>query len=188
MRTTIDACARCTTANHPATRFCAGCGLPLGSAEADAGAGFDALGPYEAPDPSDASLDRVVRDLVVRSGFEATPHGHGWRLVVPLQLDRKQAVYVGATGADLDGRAVVSLVSVCGTANDRDPRLLLKGNARIIHGHFAIKVLRGEEYFVVIQNLVADSVATIDARRLVSRIAETADGLEDRLTRGRDLF
>jgi hypothetical protein len=61
-------------------------------------------------------------------------------------------------------------------------------NARMVEGHFAIKILRGEEYFVVIHNLPVDASAQIDAAGLVERIAETADSLEDRLTRGRDLF
>lgn len=181
-------CARCTTGNHPAIRFCTGCGLPLGSAQADAGAGLDALGPYEAPDPGEAAIDRAVRAAVVQSGYESSPHGHGWRMVVPLPLDRRQAVYAGPTGTDRDGQPIVSLVSICGTANDRDPRILLKGNARVVDGHFAIKVLRGEEYFVVVRNLPADTLAGLDFARLVARIAEAADDLEDRLTRGRDLF
>jgi hypothetical protein len=49
-------------------------------------------------------------------------------------------------------------------------------------------VLRGEEYFVVIQNLTAVSVADLDAAGLVRRMAEAADVLEDRLSRGRDLY
>ncbi len=188
MRTTVNACARCTTTNHPSTRFCSGCGLPLGAAQADIGAALDALGPYEAPEPADPDVTRAIRDLVARSGFEATAAGHGWRLVVPLQLDRRQAVYIGYNGVDPAGRSIVSLVSICGTANDRDPRILLKMNARIVEGHFAIKILRGEEYFVVIQNLALEAADQTNAAGLVARIAATADDLEDRLTRGRDLF
>jgi hypothetical protein len=105
-----------------------------------------------------------------------------------LQLDRRQAVYVGHAGTDPEGRAIVALVSVCGPANERDSRILLKLNARSVEGHFAIKVLRGEEYFVVLQNLAAESVPNHDAAGLVRRIAEAADGLEDRLSRGRDLY
>jgi hypothetical protein len=160
----------------------------MGAAEADAGAALDALGPYEAPEPADADVTRLIRDLVTRSRFEATSSGHGWRVVVPLQLDRKQAVYIGYAGVDPSGRPLVTLVSICGTANDRDPRILLKMNARMAEGHFAIKILRGEEYFVVIHNLAVDASPQIDAAGLVERIAETADSLEDRLTRGRDLF
>jgi hypothetical protein len=188
MAIVIISCARCTTGNHPSTRFCAGCGLPLGSAEADAGAAVEALGPYEAPDPADPDMSPAVGDLVARAGFEAAPAGHGWRMVVPLHLDRKQAVYAGYAGLDPEGRPILALVSVCGPANERDARDLLKLNARLVAGHFAIKVLRGEEYFVVVQNIAADDLDRLDAARLVHRIATAADSLEDRLSRGRDLY
>lgn len=181
-------CARCAVSNHPATRFCARCGLPLGSALPDAEAGSDALGPYEAPEPADPDTARLLRELVVRAGFEAGPSSHGWRVVVPLELDRQQAVYLGHAGTDSEGRSLLSLVSVCGPANDRDARILLKLNARIVAGHFAIKVLRGEEYFVVVENLPAEMIERTDAAGLVRRIAELADGLEDRLSRGLDLY
>jgi hypothetical protein len=67
-------------------------------------------------------------------------------------------------------------------------RTLLKLNARAVAGHFAIKVLRGEEYFVVIHNVAAEAVAYLDLAGQVRRIAQSADGLEDRLSRGRDLY
>jgi hypothetical protein len=182
------ACARCAMGNHPSNRFCSHCGLPLGAVQADAGAVLDVLEPYEALDPAEGGADQAVRELVARSGLEAAPFGHGWRLLVPLHLDRQQAVYVGLSGSDSDGRPVVSVISVCGPANERDARTLLKLNTRAFDGHFAIKVLRGEEYFVVVHSLVADTAATIDAASLVRRIAREADGLEDRLSRGRDIY
>jgi hypothetical protein len=185
---TLLICARCASTNHPSVRYCATCSLPLGSAQPDAEAGCDALGPYEAPEPADPDTNRLLRDLVLRSGFETGPSGHGWRVVVPLQLDRHQAVYVGPAGTDSERRAILSLVSVCGPANDRDARILLKLNARAVEGHFAIRVLRGEEYFVVIENIAAESANSLDATGLIRRIAEVADGLEDRLSRGLDLY
>ena len=188
MATTTKACARCTAVNHAAARFCAGCGLPLGAAEADAGAWVDLIGGNEAPEPADPDLSRLIRDFVARVALDAQPSGSSWRVDVLLPMGRKQAVYLGDGGVDADGRAIVALVSISGTANDRDPRILLKLNARTVDGHFAIKVLRGEEYFVVVRNLPATVLATADARQLVTRIAAAADGLEDRLTRGRDLY
>ena len=188
MPLTLIICARCTDGNHPSTRFCTKCGLPLGSPEPDAEAGADALGPYEAPEPADPDTQRLLRELVGRSGYEAGPSGHGWRLTVTLELDRRQAVYLGYAGTDPEGRSILSMVSVCGPASDRDARILLKLNARVVEGHFAIRMLRGEEYFVVIENLPADSAAALDAAGLVRRIAEVADGLEDRLSRGLDLY
>jgi hypothetical protein len=184
----VIACARCTEPNHPSIRYCTKCGLPLGTMMADAGAWADALGPYEALEPADPDVGRLIRDLAARSGFDPTPSGHGWRMVVPLELDRRQAVYIGYAGTDPERRPILSLVSICGPASDRDARILLKLNARVVEGHFAIKTLRGEDYFLVIQNLAADQAARIDARGLVRRIAETADDLEDRLSRGRDVY
>ncbi len=142
-------CARCTLANLESDRFCSGCGLPLGGVQADAGVGAEALGMYEAPEPADPDVERLIRDFVARSGFDVVTSGHGWRLTVPSRLDRKQAVYIGSAGTDAEGLALLSLVSICGPANDRDCRLLLKHNARMTDGHFAIRVLRGEEYFVI---------------------------------------
>jgi hypothetical protein len=188
MTVTVLICARCTVENHASTRFCVKCGLPMGSAAPDAGAGADALGPYEAPEPADPDANRLLNRLATRSGFDARPSGHGWRIDVPLHLDRRQAVYVGYAGSDPEGRPILSLVSVCAPANDRDGRKLLKLNARMVEGRFAIRVLRGEEYFVVIENIPAEAADRADAQALVRRIAETADGLEDRLSRGMDLY
>jgi hypothetical protein len=188
MSVVMIGCARCTVANHAWDRYCAACGLPLGTAEPDPGAGLDALGPYEAPDLGDSAVEMVLRDLVRRAGGPAVPAGRGWRLVVPVRPGRTQAVYLGYAGTDPDDRPILSLVSVCGPATERDARALLKLNARTIAGHFAIRVLRGEEYFVVVHNVPAPEAQHLDAGRLVRWIAETADRLEDRLSHGRDLY
>ncbi len=181
-------CARCTLANAVAERYCAECGLPLGVLQADVEAGCDALEPYEAPEPADPDVARLMAEFVKRTRYDADASGRGWQIVVPMPLDRKQAVYVGPGGTDAEGRALVTLVSVCGPVNDRDCRGLLKLNARIVEGNFAIRVLRGEEYFVVIENLAVDALKSIDPGALVRRVAELADGLEDRLSRGRDIY
>jgi hypothetical protein len=188
MPSVIIICARCTLSNHLSERFCTGCGLPLGALAADVEAGFDALEPYEAPEPADPDTSRLLVEFVRRAGYEATPAGRGWQVVIPLRLDRRQAVYVGPAGTDPEVRALLSLVSVCGPVIDRDCRTLLKLNARIVEGHFAVRVLRGEEYFVVIENLAVAAVGSHDAHGLVRRIAELADSLEDRLSRGRDIY
>lgn len=181
-------CARCTSGNFEATRFCVGCGLPIGGAQPDADAGLDALGPYEAPDPADPDVNRGVRVFLERSGLPLAPAGRGWRTTVPLGLDRKQAVYVGPAGVDAEGRSLVGFVSVCGPVVERDCRILLKLNARMIDGCFAIRVLRGEEYFVFVENLPIDLVAHLDPSDVLRRIAAAADSLEDRLSRGRDIY
>ncbi|MDG3002710.1 hypothetical protein [Paludisphaera mucosa] len=181
-------CARCTSSNYETDRFCAGCGLPIGGMQPDADAGLDALGPYEAPDPADPDVGRAIHDFLTRSGGPLAPAGRGWRTTVALGLDRKQAIYVGPAGVDAEGRSLVGFVSVCGPAVERDCRILLKLNARMIDGCFAIRVLRGEEYFVFVENLPVELLPPLDAAAVLRRIAAAADGLEDRLSRGRDIY
>jgi hypothetical protein len=188
MPSILIVCARCTLANHGSDRFCVGCGLPLGGVQADVDLGAEALGTYEAPEPADPDVERLIRDFVACSGFDVVPSSHGWQLTVPARLDRKQAVYIGPAGTDAEGRALLALVSICGPANDRDLRILLKLNARMTDGHFAIRVLRGEEYFVVIENVPVETAASLDSQSVIRRIAHLADGLEDRLSRGRDVY
>jgi hypothetical protein len=188
MSTATIACARCAEGNHPSSRFCARCDLPLGAVQPDAEAGLDALNIYEAPHPDEPDVSPILRDLVQRSGCAFSAFGPGWRMVVPLPPDRQQAVYAGPGGTDPDGHAMLALVSVSGPATDRDARTLLKLNARLPEGRFAIQVLRGEEYFVVVHLLRADRTANVDAGPLVRRLAQRADSLEDRLSRGRDLY
>jgi hypothetical protein len=188
MATVTIVCARCTQTNHASERYCTGCRLPLGSLQADLGAGNDALEPYELPEPADPDVLRLIQEFVKGTRHEVNPSGRGWQLVVPLGLDRRQAVYVGPAGTDAEGRALLTMVSVSGPVNDRDCRRLLKLNARIVEGHYAIRLLRGEEYFVVIENLAVDSLGSIDSHAVVRRVAELADSLEDRLSRGRDIY
>jgi hypothetical protein len=97
-------------------------------------------------------------------------------------------VYVGYSGINSDDSPLITLVSVSGPANERDARTLLKWNARVYNGHFAVRVLRGEEYFVFLHNLEAALVPHVQIPSLVQHIARTADQLEDRLSRGRDLY
>ncbi len=182
------ACARCACMNHTADRHCTGCGLPLGKPHPDAVAGFDAIEPHEIPSPTDPDASRLVDGFARSAGYEATPTPRGWRLVVPLGPDRRQAVYLGPAGTDSEGRAIVSLVSVCGPVDERDCRAILKLNARIVEGRFAVRVLRGEEYFVVIENVAVDALPHASAQALVHRVARSADGLEGRLSRGADVY
>ena len=105
MVTVTIVCARCARPNHGSERYCGGCRLPLGALQADAGAGNDALEPYEQPEPADPDVTRLIQDFVNRTRHEVNPSGRGWQLVVPLGLDRRQAVYIGPAGTDAEGRS-----------------------------------------------------------------------------------
>jgi hypothetical protein len=104
MLTMTIVCARCTLANHASDRYCRDCGLPLGSLQPDIEAACDALEPYEAPEPADPDVARLVVELVKKTRHDANASGRGWQIVVPLRLDRKQAVYVGPAGTDTEAQ------------------------------------------------------------------------------------
>ena len=189
-------CAKCAAENDPAARCCTRCGLPFNSPlpDNDPAVANSSEASFDPPDTATfeaVSLDlmRVIHDFAVRSGFELhrIPR-HGYRLTVQLPNERHQAVYIGHIGADRENRPTIGLISVCGTVNDRDCRSLLKQNAITVDGHFAIKTLRGEDYFVYVLNITADYARIVDAHHLVRRIAETADQMEQRLSRGKDVF
>ena len=80
-------------------------------------AAYEVLEPYEAPEPADPDVARLIVDFLKRTGYDANSSGRGWQIVVLMRLDRRQAVYVGPAGTDTEGRAILSLVSVCGAVS-----------------------------------------------------------------------
>ena len=74
MITITIVCARCTLPNAVTERYCAACGLPLGALQPDAGAGTDALGPYEVPDPADPDVfEKIKAEMTVESYTRRLP-------------------------------------------------------------------------------------------------------------------
>jgi hypothetical protein len=176
-------CPRCGSRNHPSSRFCVGCGALLEAGRADA-----TLQPSAPPEePSDETVALVAR-LAERCGrpVETTPFG--FRVKIDLGDDRQQSVHVGFGGQDDAGRDLVTLLSVCGRADDRTAQVLLKRNARIVAGHFAIRTLAGEEHFVVVANRVAGGPGLEDIGDLISKLAREADLVESQLTAGADVY
>ena len=181
------ACARCARPNHPSTRSARAAACPSGTAQARRRGRPRRPGPLRGPRPgrprpvpscatwSPGAGSRRPRSATAGGWSSRCRSTAAGRLPRP-RRDRRR------------GPALIGLVSVCGPANDRDARLLLKLNARAVEGHFAIKTLRGEEYFVVVRTILAESPRPNRRRRPRPRIAQAADGLEDRLSRGRDLY
>ena len=189
MLTVTIVCARCTLANHVSERFCSDCGLPMGALQPDAEAAYDALEPYEAPEPADpdvARLDHRFRQADAattpipraaagrsssRCGSIASRRSMSGRRE-PTPRDGRSSAWSRSAG-----RSTTAIAAPCSSSTRASSRDISPSGC-----------LRGEEYFVVIENLAVDMLNSIDAARLVRRVAEVADGLEDRLSRGRDLY
>ena len=104
---------------------------------------------------------------MARSGLEVVTSGHGWAYVSS-RLDRKQAVYIGRPAPMPTAWPCLAGVDLRAGQRPRLPHLL-KHNARMADGHFAIRVLRGEEYFVVIENLAVEAATAIDPQAMMPR-------------------
>ena len=182
-------CARCTLTNHVSERYCSCCGLPLGAVLADAGAGIDALGPYEVPEPADPDVARLILRIRPPGRIRSrTPRARAGRLVVPLRLDRKQAVYLGPAGTDAEGRAIPRPWSPSAgrstTATAAPCSSSTPGSSRATSRSASCEARNTSSS----SRTPCRDPPTIDANGLIRRVAELADGLEERLSRGGDIY
>jgi hypothetical protein len=177
-------CAHCQTSNLRAARYCVQCGHLLGEPASSAAEPE----PNESPEvAADATLERI-RAIVLRSGHECTQTRVGYRLRVKLDGNRGQTVHVLFGGKDDSGDDLISFLSVCGAADERNARVLLKRNSRMLHGHFAIRTMNGQEYFVVQANQLAESADELKVKNTLAYLAQQADHIEAQLSKGRDLY
>jgi hypothetical protein len=143
--------------------------------------------PAPPEEPNDQTV-ALVAQLAEGCGRPAEPTQFGFRVQVPVANDRLQSVHVGFGGKDDEGRDLVTLLSVCGKVDDRTAHVLMKRNARMVEGQFAIRTLGGEEYFVVVANRVAGRPGLEDIGDLISKLAREADLVESQLTAGADVY
>ena len=147
------------------------------------------LDPYEAPEPADPDIERLIREFValLRASTSCPPATAGGSRS-PRRLDRKQAVYVGPAGTDAE-RPPFARPGLGLRAGQR-PRLPDPAQAERADDRRPLRDPRppGRGVFRRHREPARRYLASVDPRRIVRRIAELADGLEDRLSRGRDLY
>ena len=143
MRIVTIVCARCTLANHVSDRYCAACGLPMGSLQPDAGARQRRARALREPRARRSRRDAADRRIREANASRSQPVRSRMAACCSAAA-RSQASGLRRASRDRRrGRAMMGLVSVCGPVNDRDCRTLLKLNARIVDGHFAVRGLAG---------------------------------------------
>jgi len=67
-----------TLANHVSERFCSECGLPMAHCSRMRGRMRRARA-YEAPEPADPDVARLIANFVKRTGYDANSSGRGCR-------------------------------------------------------------------------------------------------------------
>lgn len=127
---------------------------------------------------------QLVRSVAQSAGWNVTESGDRWDVVVPIGTLRKQVVHIDFGGKDPQGHAVLSYVSICGPMNEKNATALLKLNAQVVHGAFAVQSSDSGDLVVIQANQLADTATALDVSRVVASIAFQADQAEERLMGG----
>jgi membrane protease subunit (stomatin/prohibitin family) len=149
---------------------------PAAAAATGGGPDFANLAPV-TKDPK-----AMVRSVVVAAGYTIDESGGAWRVTVPVGALRKQVVNVEFGQSDEGGHAMVAYWSVCGPASEQNMASLLRYNAGMAHGAFAVRSVAGADVVVLQANHLADTIDPLQVSRTLSAIAWQADKAEEKLT------
>jgi membrane protease subunit (stomatin/prohibitin family) len=153
-------------------------GAVAGTAAKGSGLDFGELS-ATATDPR-----QLVRSVIQGASWQLTESGDDWKVVVPTGSLRRQVVQVKFGTKDAEGHDVIAYTSTCGPASEKNAMLLLRYNAQMVHGAFAIQKTESGEMIVVQANQLADTVDALEITRVVSAIAWQADKVEEKLSGG----
>lgn len=176
-------CPACKFENAAAARFCVQCGMTTNEDSTDAAD----LTPNPRPEIMRAETSALLLRVAKESGYKCIDTKAGIRVTVPMG-ERKQRVHVAFNGQDDEGHDVISFISVCGEYNAKHNQRLLHFNARMTYGAFAIKTIKGKEYFVVCANQLAETADLAEIRKILFEVARCADRIEERISGGKDVF
>lgn len=155
------------------------------ASNATAGAGgasldFSAL---TAPAPEDSAKATLLK-IAASAGWDVTEASGTMTLGVSVGPLRNQHVHVDFDGQDSAGNDLMSVSTSCGVANLQHAVMLLRYNAQIVHGAFAIENVDGTDMLVLRANLLADTADALEITRTVTAIAWQADQFEEQLYGG----
>lgn len=181
------------TANASGTESSASAGAAMGAGAGMAAAGvgqtgqgptFDELASVlkdpNAPVPVDP--EAIVRGAATAAEYEIDSSGRTWSITVPVGTLRKQIVRVDFDRSDDAGHGIVSIWSICGPSIEKNAAALLKYNAKLCHGAFAVRTIEGAPLVVLQANLMAETLDPLEVSRVLAAVAWQADRVEEKLT------
>ena len=161
------------------SQFATGTAPPVGTA----GPAVAAAGLAKQP-PADPR--QMVRSVVSSSGWRLTEGAEEWEVVVQVGALRKQTVRVRFDQKDSQGHPLVSFSSICGPSTPENALQLLKHNAQMVVGAFAIQSTPAGDMVVVAASQLAAAITALDVSRTITTIAWQADRIEESLAGGSD--
>lgn len=158
----------------PSSPGAAAAGAAAGAAAAG-GPSFDELAPA-THDPKG-----MICSVAQAAGYRLAEDENQLRITVPVGALRKQVVYATFGRSDDAGHQLITFWSICGPANDRHAMPLLRYNATLLHGAFAIRQVQGQATVVLQANLMADTLDPLEVSRTLAALAWQADKVEQKL-------
>jgi len=99
---------------------------------------------------------------------------------------RQQAVTIQFGQRDSKGHELISYWSTCGSVTEANAMMLVRYNAKMVHGGFAIQNSEAGEMVIVQANQLSDATDLLEIMRTMTALAWQADKVEEKLT-GEDL-
>ncbi len=153
---------------------------------AGAAVGAAAAGGLDFAELSSVATDprQLVRSICQSAGWVCNEAGDTWRITVPTGATRKQTVTTAFGQKDQEGHDMVAISSVCGPATPQNALSLLRYNAQMVHGAFAVQKTESGEQVVVLANELSDTVDALELTRVITAVAWQADKVEEKLVGG----
>jgi len=127
----------------------------------------------------------TLRDLAMACEKRPTrtvePHHDGYVVTVRMSAARTLKVHI-MPYEGRDGRRLIRIYMVCGPATEEAMAWVLRSNAKLNHGAFAILALKeGPEQIVLLNNLARQDATPETIKASLKQIAFFGDQLERRL-------
>jgi hypothetical protein len=143
---------------------------------------FGGLSRAAAAQPADPK--QLVRTVAQSAGWQCLESGEEWHIVVPIGSLRKQTVVVRFDQKDPDNHPLISYSSVCGPSTPENAMQLLKFNAQMVMGAFAVQATPAGDMVAVCFSQLAATSTALDVSRIITSIAWQADKVEEKLLGG----
>lgn len=124
---------------------------------------------------STTEIQEMLRGASAQAGWAITDNGQQWKITLTLGPLTKQDVHIDFAGTDEAGHRIVSIWATCGELEASNALALLRHNAQIIHGAFAVIRADGADMLVIRGNLLADTADPLELTRTVTAVAWQAN-------------
>ncbi len=113
----------------------------------------------------------MIQSVAKQSAWQVTEGDFEWKIGISMGPLRRQVVHVDFSSVDEAGHRIVSVWATCGQFDTNHALALLRYNAQIVHGAFAVQTVDGANVLVIRGNLLADTADLLEITRTITAVA-----------------